>query len=62
MFWAGRTLLRSPWGVRFYSHYDTLCYEVAIMYVKAKITRVTSATDKCTCGNGMKSGSVVIAV
>lgn len=30
------------------------------MYVKAKITRVTSATDKCTCSNGMK-GVIVIA-
>lgn len=31
------------------------------MYVKAKITRVSSVSDKCTCSNGMR-GVVVIAV
>lgn len=31
------------------------------MYVKAKITRVATVTDKCTCSSGMK-GMVIVAV
>jgi len=30
------------------------------MYVKAKISRVSSVTDKCTCSNGMRT--VIVAV